>query len=46
VPVGEDIGFLPGTEEEKWRRGWRWKTTGSFNKSDESTGEWGAATTI
>jgi len=22
VPVGEDIGFLPGTEEEKWPPGW------------------------
>jgi PhoH-like ATPase len=28
VPVGEDIGFLPGTEEEKMRRGWaRSRTT-------------------
>jgi predicted ribonuclease YlaK len=28
VPVGEDIGFLPGTEEEKMAPGWaRWKTT-------------------
>lgn len=22
VSVGEDIGFLPGTEEERWRLGW------------------------
>jgi len=22
VPLGEDIGFLPGTEEEKMERGW------------------------
>jgi PhoH-like ATPase len=28
VPVGEDIGFLPGTEEEKMGPGWaRWTTT-------------------
>ncbi len=28
VSVGEDIGFLPGTEEEKWDPGWaRWTTT-------------------
>ena len=28
VPVGEDIGFLPGTEEEKMTPGWaRWRTT-------------------
>jgi PhoH-like ATPase len=29
VPVGEDIGFLPGTEEEKMRRGWAHSTTTS-----------------
>ncbi len=22
-PIAEDIGFLPGTEEEKWHRGWQ-----------------------
>jgi PhoH-like ATPase len=22
VPLGEDIGFLPGTEEERWSPGW------------------------
>ena len=22
VSVGEDIGFLPGTEEERWAPGW------------------------
>jgi len=28
VSVGEDIGFLPGTEEEKWAPGWAlWTTT-------------------
>jgi len=27
VSVGEDIGFLPGTEEEKWAPGWRTTTT-------------------
>ena len=31
VPVGEDIGFLPGTEEEKCCHGWaRWKTTSTY----------------
>lgn len=30
VSVGEDIGFLPGTEEEKWAPGWApWMTTWS-----------------
>ena len=29
VPVGEDIGFLPGTEEEKMRPGWARSTTTS-----------------
>ena len=47
VPVGEDIGFLPGTEEEKMQP---WM--GAFddnlevlNKNDESAGEWGRAAT-
>jgi len=47
VPVGEDIGFLPGTEEEKMSP---WM--GAFddnlevlNKSDSDTGEWGRAAT-
>jgi len=47
VPVGEDIGFLPGTEEEKMQP---WM--GAFDdnlevlqKTDASTGEWGRAAT-
>ena len=47
VPVGEDIGFLPGTEEEKMSP---WM--GAFddnlevlNKSDTDAGEWGRAAT-
>jgi len=47
VPVGEDIGFLPGTEEEKMSP---WM--GAFddnlevlNKSDAAGGEWGRAAT-
>jgi PhoH-like ATPase len=47
VPVGEDIGFLPGTEEEKMSP---WM--GAFddnlevlNKSDTDGGEWGRAAT-
>jgi len=47
VPVGEDIGFLPGTEEEKMQP---WM--GAFDdnlevlqKSDDSAGEWGRAAT-
>ena len=47
VPVGEDIGFLPGTEEEKMSP---WM--GAFddnlevlNKSDGDSGEWGRAAT-
>ena len=47
VPVGEDIGFLPGTEEEKMQP---WM--GAFednlevlHRSDDSAGEWGRATT-
>lgn len=47
VPVGEDIGFLPGTEEEKMQP---WM--GAFDdnlevlqKSDDSAGDWGRATT-
>jgi PhoH-like ATPase len=47
VPVGEEIGFLPGTEEEKMSP---WM--GAFddnlevlNKSDSDAGEWGRAAT-
>jgi PhoH-like ATPase len=47
VPVGEDIGFLPGTEEEKMSP---WM--GAFDdnlevlcKSDESGGDWGRSAT-
>jgi len=47
VPVGEDIGFLPGTEEEKMQP---WM--GAFDdnlevlqKSDDSAGDWGRAAT-
>ncbi|MCG1042239.1 PhoH family protein [Mycetohabitans sp. B8] len=47
VPVGEDIGFLPGTEEEKMQP---WM--GAFDdnlevlqKTDDTTGEWGRAAT-
>ncbi|TAL52350.1 PhoH family protein [Pandoraea sp.] len=47
VPVGEDIGFLPGTEEEKMQP---WM--GAFDdnlevlqKTDDTAGEWGRAAT-
>jgi len=47
VPVGEDIGFLPGTEEEKMQP---WM--GAFDdnlevlhRSDDMAGEWGRAAT-
>ena len=47
VPVGEDIGFLPGTEEEKMQP---WM--GAFDdnlevlqKTDDAAGEWGRAAT-
>ncbi|CAH2906435.1 MAG: Predicted ATPase related to phosphate starvation-inducible protein PhoH [uncultured Paraburkholderia sp.] len=47
VPVGEDIGFLPGTEEEKMQP---WM--GAFDdnlevlqKTDDDAGEWGRAAT-
>ncbi|MGI4900955.1 MAG: PhoH family protein, partial [Janthinobacterium lividum] len=47
VPVGEDIGFLPGTEEEKMQP---WM--GAFDdnlevlqKTDDSAGDWGRAAT-
>lgn len=47
VPVGEDIGFLPGTEEEKMQP---WM--GAFDdnlevlqKTDDTAGDWGRAAT-
>jgi len=47
VPVGEDIGFLPGTEEEKMNpwMGALEDNLDVLNKSDEEGGEWGRAAT-
>ncbi|MBA4143168.1 MAG: PhoH family protein [Nitrosospira sp.] len=48
VPVGEDIGFLPGTEEEKmtpWM-GALEDNLDVLNKTDISAGEWGRAATL
>ena len=44
VPLGEDIGFLPGTEEEKMQpwMGALEDNLDVLNASDESGGEWGA----
>ena len=47
VSVGEDIGFLPGTEEEKmtpWM-GALEDNLDVLNKPDESVGDWGRAAT-
>ena len=47
VPIGEDIGFLPGTEEEKmlpWM-GALEDNLDVLNASDDSGGEWGRAAT-
>jgi PhoH-like ATPase len=47
VPVGEDIGFLPGTEEEKmtpWM-GALEDNLDVLNKTDDEAGEWGRAAT-
>jgi len=47
VPVGEDIGFLPGTEEEKMAP-WMGALEDNLevlNKTDDATGEWGRAAT-
>lgn len=47
VPVGEDIGFLPGTEEEKmtpWM-GALEDNLDVLHNHDESAGEWGRAAT-
>jgi len=47
VPVGEDIGFLPGTEEEKMAP-WMGALEDNLevlNRSDEAGGDWGRAAT-
>ncbi|MBC7490681.1 MAG: PhoH family protein [Glaciimonas sp.] len=47
VPVGEDIGFLPGTEEEKmgpWMGAFD-DNLEVLNKSESDAGEWGRAAT-
>lgn len=47
VPVGEDIGFLPGTEEEKmapWMGAFE-DNLEVLNKPDPSSGDWGRHTT-
>lgn len=47
ISVGEDIGFLPGTEEEKmapWM-GALEDNLDVLNQSDENVGEWGRAVT-
>src|SRR5574340_573407 len=47
VPVGEDIGFLPGTEEEKMTP-WMGALEDNMDvltKSDEEGGDWGRAAT-
>jgi PhoH-like ATPase len=47
VPVGEDIGFLPGTEEEKmtpWM-GALEDNLDVLNKTDDDVGDWGRAAT-
>jgi PhoH-like ATPase len=47
VPVGDDIGFLPGTEEEKMNpwMGALEDNLDVLNKTDEEAGEWGRAAT-
>lgn len=47
VPVGEDIGFLPGTEEEKMAP-WMGALEDNLevlNRSDTSAGDWGRTAT-
>lgn len=47
VPLGEDIGFLPGTEEEKMAP-WMGALEDNLevlNKSDDAAGDWGRAAT-
>jgi len=48
VPVGEDIGFLPGTEEEKMAP-WMGALEDNLEvltRGDDAGGEWGRAATI
>jgi PhoH-like ATPase len=47
VPVGEDIGFLPGTEEEKMNpwMGALEDNLDVLNHTDDEAGEWGRAAT-
>ena len=47
VPVGEDIGFLPGTEEEKMNpwMGALEDNLDVLNSSDDEAGDWGRAAT-
>jgi PhoH-like ATPase len=47
VPLGEDIGFLPGTEEEKMNpwMGALEDNLDVLNKTDDDAGEWGRAAT-
>ena len=47
VPVGDDIGFLPGTEEEKMTP-WMGALADNLevlNSTDDEAGEWGRAAT-
>ena len=47
VPLGEDIGFLPGTEEEKmtpWMGAFE-DNLEVLNRTDEDAGDWGRAAT-
>ncbi|HSB48207.1 MAG TPA: PhoH family protein, partial [Burkholderiales bacterium] len=47
VPLGEDIGFLPGTEEEKMNpwMGALEDNLDVLNRTDDEAGEWGRAAT-
>jgi PhoH-like ATPase len=47
VPLGEDIGFLPGTEEEKMNpwMGALEDNLDVLDQSDDEAGEWGRAAT-
>jgi PhoH-like ATPase len=47
MPVGEDIGFLPGTEEEKMNpwMGALEDNLDVLNRTDDEAGEWGRAAT-